>query len=93
MTKIKPGKNESGKNILPAKIFLSTLWRLNLLQSTSLTELQKALEAQSCKSWVTNFSNISHTLGIHVLTANITCTYCIILLECANESPESMRIV
>ena len=58
-------------------------------QSTSLVELQKALEAHSCKPSVTNSSIIPHILG--TLTANIT--YCILLLEYVNESEVNAGIV
>ena len=33
---------------------LNMIWRRNLHQSTSLIEVQKALEAYGCKPWVTN---------------------------------------
>ena len=48
------------------------IWRWNLHPSTSLTESRKALEAHGCKPWLTNSSIVPCTLGIHVLTANIT---------------------
>ena len=48
--------------------FTRDSWKF--LQSTSLAKSQKALEARSCKPWVTNLSIVPHTLGI--LTANIT---------------------
>ena len=53
------------------------IWKWNLLQSTSLTEAQKALEGHSCKHSVTNLSIIPHTFGL--LTANVTC--CIVSLN------------
>ena len=39
---------------------LNTTQRQNLHQSISLTKAQKALEAHSCKSWVTNLSIVPH---------------------------------
>ena len=60
----------------------------NFHQLTSLTESHKSAEVHGCRSWVSNFSIISHTLGI--LTTNIT--YCIVLLEYINESQVSTPV-
>ena len=42
------------------------IWRRNLHQSTSLTELQKAVDAYGHKPWnrITNLSIVPHALGI-----------------------------
>ena len=55
------------------------IWKWNVHQSISLAEPPKAVDTNGCKLWVTDLLTLPHTLGIHVLTASITC--CIILFE------------
>ena len=66
------------------------IWRQNLHQTTSLFEVQKALEAHGYKPCVTDLSIVLHTLGI--LTADIT--FCIIYyFEYVNESQVNVLVV
>ena len=45
----------------------NVIWRQNLDQLTSLTELQKALEAHGCEPWVTKLLIIPHALRVRIL--------------------------
>ena len=42
------------------------LWKWNQHQSTSLTKLQKDLQAHGCKPWVTNLLIVSHTIHVYI---------------------------
>ena len=65
------------------------VWRQNLHQSTSLAEVQKALEVHSHQLSVANLSIAPHTLRIP--TANVTC--CIKFFGIINESQVNMHVV
>ena len=64
------------------------IWKLNIHQSTTLTESRKTIEAHGRKPWVTNLSIVPHTLGVLFTTIS----YYIFLLKYFNKSRVSTYV-